>query len=86
MAMAGGMPSMLSTCGLSMRSKKLAGVGRKGLDVAALALGEEGVEGEGAFAGTAQAGDDDELVEMQIEVEILRLLCRTPRRRMARRR
>jgi len=59
---------------LSMRSKKLAGVGRKGLDVAALALGEESVERKGAFAGTAQTGDDDELVEGQIEVEILEII------------
>jgi len=64
----------MKICGYAGLTPSLAGVGRKGLDVAALALGEEGVEGERAFAGTAQAGDDDELVEGQIEVEILEII------------
>jgi len=54
--------------------EELARVGRKGLDVAALALGEEGVKGQRAFAGTAQAGDDDQLPEGEIEVKILEIV------------
>ncbi|MBB5061700.1 hypothetical protein HDF15_000025 [Granulicella mallensis] len=42
--------------------EELAGVGRKGFDVAALALGVDGVEGERALAGTGQAGDNRQSV------------------------
>ena len=52
-AMWRGMFSTRSTRGLSMRSRNWPGVGGEGLDVAALALGKEGVEGEGALAGAA---------------------------------
>ena len=40
--------------------EKLAGVGRKCFDVAALAFRIDGVEGERRFAGTGEAGDDGE--------------------------
>jgi hypothetical protein len=39
-----------------------------------LALGEEGVERERTFAGAAEARDDDQLPERQIEVEILEIV------------
>ena len=54
--------------------EELPGVGRKGLDVAALALGEERVKGERALARTAQARDDDELVERQVEIKIFQIV------------
>ena len=40
--------------------EKLAGVGGEGFDVAALAFGVDGVEGEGGFSGAGEAGDDGE--------------------------
>ncbi len=54
--------------------EELPRVGREGLDVAPLALGEERVERERTLPRTAQAGDDDELVERQIEIEILQVV------------
>jgi hypothetical protein len=48
--------------------EELARVCGKGLDVAALALGEEGVEGERGLAGAADAGEDDEGVFGEGEV------------------
>ena len=49
--------------------EELARVGREGLDVAALALGVEGVEGERALARAGDAGDDHQLAERQVEVD-----------------
>ena len=43
-------------------AEELAGIGRQALDVASLALGVDGVEGEAALAGAGQAGDDDETI------------------------
>ena len=57
--------------GLVEEVEELAGVGGESLDVAALSLGVEGVENEGAFARAAGAGDDDAAAEGQIEVEAL---------------
>ena len=54
--------------------KKLAGVGREGLDVAALALGVDRVEGERRFAGAGQPGDHDELVAGDRQVEVLEIV------------
>ena len=47
--------------GLVHAVEKLADVGREGFDVAALALGIEGVESERRFARTGWASDDGEL-------------------------
>ena len=58
--------------------EELAGVRRKSFDVAALAFGVERVESEGTFARTAQAGDDDELVGGQVEVEIFEVVVANP--------
>jgi hypothetical protein len=57
MAMAGGIPSIASTCGLSMRSRNWRAYGRERLDVAALALGVERVEHERRLSGTRRTGD-----------------------------
>ena len=48
---------------------ELAGVGREALDVAALALGEDGVEGEGRLPGAGRAGDHDQLVPGERNVD-----------------
>ena len=51
MEMAGERPLDVLDIGFLHASEELAGVGAEGLDVAALALGVDGVEGEGTLAG-----------------------------------
>ena len=46
--------------GLIHLTEELPGVGTEGLDVAALALGKDGVEGQGGLARPGQAGEDDQ--------------------------
>ncbi len=60
--------------GLLHLAEELAGVGGEGLDVAALALGVDGVEGERALAGAGEAGDDDELVAGDVDVDVLEVV------------
>ncbi len=60
--------------GLVHLAEELAGVGRQRLDVAALALGVDGVEGQRALARPGQAGEDDELVAGQLEVDALEVV------------
>ena len=50
------------------------GKGGECFDVTPLALREQRVEGEGAFARAAQAGDNDEFPDRQIEIEILEVV------------
>ncbi len=54
--------------------QKLARVGRERFDVAALALGVDGVEGERRFAGSAQPGDDGEGVARNLDVDVLQVV------------
>ena len=49
--------------------EELSGVGAERLGVAALALGEDRVEGEGRLAGPGQPREDDELVPREVEVD-----------------
>ena len=60
--------------GLFHAFEELAGVGREGLDVAALAFRVDGVEGEGALTGTGDAGYDGELVVGDGESEVLEVV------------
>ena len=60
--------------GLVHPLQELAGVGRERFDVAALAFGVEGVEGQGGFPRAADAGDDDELVEGDVQVDVLQVV------------
>ena len=53
---------------------ELPGVGGHGVEEAALAFGEEDVEGEGGFAGAGEAGDDDELVARDVEGDVLEIV------------
>ena len=46
--------------GLIHLAEELPGVGTEGLDVAPLALGEDGVEGQRGLARPGQAGEDDQ--------------------------
>ena len=57
---------------------ELAGVGREALDIAALALGEDGVEGEGRLPGAGRAGDHDQLVPGERNVDVLQIVLRRP--------
>jgi hypothetical protein len=50
---------------------KLASVGVEAVEVATLAFTEEKIEGEGTFARTRKAGDDDHLIAGNLKVEIL---------------
>jgi hypothetical protein len=58
--------------------EELARIGRQGLDVAALTLGVDGVEGERGLARAAQPGDDDELVPRNLDVDGLEVVLPRP--------
>ena len=64
--------------GLVHLAQELAGVGRERLDIAALALGVDGVEGQGRFPRTRQPGEDDQLVPGQIEGDVLEIVLAGP--------
>src|SRR4029077_1398867 len=49
-------------------------LGRKTLRGAALGLGVDGVEGERGFAGAGKAGEDDEAVARNVEVDVLEIV------------
>jgi hypothetical protein len=53
------------------QGQKLACIGRQRFNIAALAFGIKGVEGEGGLAGAGQAGNHHELVAGQVEVDVL---------------
>ena len=54
--------------------QELPGVGRQALDIAALALGIDRVEGERGFAGAGQPGEHHELVARQVEIDVLEVV------------
>ena len=54
--------------------EELARIGRQRLDVTALALGIDGVERERGFAGAGQAGEHDELVARNFEIDVLEIV------------
>ncbi|GAB1412783.1 hypothetical protein MASR1M97_15190 [Candidatus Desulfobacillus denitrificans] len=54
--------------------EELPRVGREGLDVAALALGIEGVEDQRALARAGDAGDDDQLAGGQIDIQVFQVV------------
>ena len=54
--------------------QELAGIGRERLDVAALALGIDGVEGERGLARAGQAGEHHELVARDLDVDVLEIV------------
>ena len=57
---------------------ELAGVGREALDIAALALGEDRVEGEGRLPGAGRAGHHDQLVPGERDIDPLEIVLRRP--------
>jgi hypothetical protein len=56
--------------GLFELAEKLPRVGRQRLHVAALALGEQGVERETRLPGAGDAGNDDEFASRDVDVQI----------------
>ena len=60
--------------GLLHLLEELAGVRRQRLDVAALPLGVDRVEGERRLARAGQAGDHDELAARQVNVDVLEVV------------
>ena len=60
--------------GLLELAQELPGVGRQGLDVAPLALGVEGVEGQARLAGAGDARDHHELVARDLKVDVLEIV------------
>jgi hypothetical protein len=54
--------------------QKLPGIGREALDIAALAFGVDGVEGERGLARAGQAGEHHELVARNVEIDILEVV------------
>ena len=61
---------MRSTWGLSMRSRNCRAYAREGLHVAPLALGVQRVEDQRGLAGAGHAGDHDQLVGREVEVDV----------------
>ena len=60
--------------GLVDLSEEHTRVGGQRLDVAALTLGKDGVEGEGGLARTGEAGEDDHRVARNSEVYVLKVV------------
>ena len=58
--------------------EELAGVGGERFDVAALALGVDGVEGERGVAGAAQTGDDGQGVARDFDADVLEVMNALP--------
>ena len=60
--------------GFLHHGQELPGVRRQRLDVAALALGVEGVEGQRGLPGAGQTRDHDELVPGDVEIDVLEVV------------
>jgi hypothetical protein len=60
--------------GLRHDGQELARVRRQAVDVAALPLGVEHVEGERRLAGSGEAGEDDELVARDLERDVAQVV------------
>ena len=54
--------------------EKLAGVGGERLHVFSLTFSEDGVEGEGGLAAAGKAGDDDELVAGDGDIDVFEVV------------
>ncbi len=67
-------PVDLVDVGLLHHFQELARIGRKQLDIAALALGVDRVEGERGLAGAGEAGENDELVARDRQIDVLQIV------------
>ena len=54
--------------------EELAGVGGEGLHIAPLALGIDGVEGQGRLAGAGHPRDHDQPAQGQVEIDVLQVV------------
>ena len=70
----GAQPRDLVHVGPLHRSHELPRIGRKGLHVASLPLGIDGVEGQRRLARPRKAGDDHELVARNLQVHVLEVV------------
>jgi hypothetical protein len=55
-------------------AEELPGIGGEALDVAALAFGIDGVEGEARLAAARQPGDHDEAIPREVEGDVLQVV------------
>src|SRR5215472_14993297 len=60
--------------GLLHQLEKLPRIGAEALDIAALPLGIDRVEGERGFPRPGQPGDDDEAVARQVDIDVLQIV------------
>ena len=74
----GGEPVDLVDVGLLHHLQKLARIGRKRLDIAALPLRVDRVEGERGFARAGKAGEHHELVARNRQVDVLQIVLARP--------
>jgi hypothetical protein len=74
MATLGGRPVIRSTSGFLELLDELPRVRRHAVEEPPLAFGKEDIEGEGRFAGAAEAGDDDHLVARDRERNVLEVV------------
>ena len=59
-------------------AQKLPGIGRKGFDIAALALGKDGVKRQRRFSRTGEAGENHHLVARDLEIDVLQIMFSRP--------
>jgi hypothetical protein len=71
---AGDRPVDLVDVGLLHQLQELARIGRQRLDIAALALGVDGVEGQRGFARARQPGEHHQLVARDVDVDVLEIV------------
>ena len=64
--------------GLADFAQKLAGIGRKALDVAPLPLGKDGIEGQRRLARARETRDDDQRVVGDFHVDVLEVVDARP--------
>ena len=64
--------------GLFHHRQELPGVGRQRFHIATLTFGIQRVERQGRFAGAGQAGDDDQFVPGQGQVDVLQVVGSSP--------
>ena len=71
---AGDRPSIEFDLGLLHQFEELPRIGRQALDIAALALGIDRVEGERRLARARQPGDHHQAVARQFDIDVLEIV------------
>ena len=78
MLITGESPLILSNVGTFEVVEEITRVGRKGLDVPALTLGIDGVEGQRRLSASAQSGDHRERMPRNVYIDILEVVHAAP--------